>query len=129
MHPPRKYPAYNDSCNKKEHWKKFCRQRNKQNRTRQENGNRKRARKKFHDIESSNKAHTDSEEENCDPYHCIQISSMRNEAFATLDIIYPLKEKGLVGEAKAAGTTFCSDFKIGVGKEKKTQLMGHCIMK
>ena len=104
-HPPRACPAYRDSrkfCGKVGYWKKFCRKRKgtdgkqvgdtksdgKQHRDDGKGSRRRDGR--FHDLEPA--ASYTLEEDSTEPYDCIRISSIRNEVFTTLDVIYPRKK-------------------------------------
>ena len=93
-HEPRKCPAFDSTCHhcgKKGHWRRACRQRKREDLARAPSSDSKRKikeRKKIHDMASESEDTSDDDDIKHDT---INIFSIRNEVFATVDVVAPGK--------------------------------------
>ena len=93
-HEPRKCPAFDSTCHycgKKGHWRRACRQRKREDLARAPSSDSKRKikeRKKIHDMASESEDTSDDDDIKHD---AINIFSIRNEVFTTMDVVAPGK--------------------------------------
>ena len=93
-HEPRKCPAFDSTCHhcgKKGHWRRACRQRKREDLAHAPSSDSKRKtkeRKKIHDMASESE---DTSDDDDIKYDTINIFSIRNEVFTTMDVVAPGK--------------------------------------